>query len=72
MLTSVFALYYYAYVIKTMYFDKAESPYKFGLHSPVVTVIIIALVGVFLFGLMPEPVIRFASQIPMAWGFTGH
>lgn len=72
LLTSVFALYYYAYVIKTMYFDKAVSPYKFGLHSPVMVVIVLALVGVFLFGLMPEPIIRFASQIPLAWGFTGH
>jgi NADH-quinone oxidoreductase subunit N len=71
LLTSVFALYYYAHVIKTMYFDKAVSPYKFGIQSPVMVVVVIALVGVVLFGLMPEPIIRLASQIPSAWGLSG-
>jgi NADH-quinone oxidoreductase subunit N len=71
LLTSVFALYYYAYVIKTMYFDKAESPYEFGFKSPIVLVVMIALVGVFLFGLMPEPIMKLASALPSAWGFSG-
>ena len=72
LLTSVFALYYYAYVIKTMYFDKAESPYKFGMQSPVILVVLVGLVGVILFGLMPEPIMRLAEKIPAAWLLTGN
>ena len=69
LLTSVFALYYYANVIKTMYFSADESPYKLRFTPPALTVIMIGLVGVFLFGLYPSPVLEFASKIPEALGF---
>jgi len=69
MLTSVFALYYYANVIKTMYFSADESPYKLRFTPPALTVILIGLVGVILFGLYPEPVLEFTSKIPEALGF---
>jgi len=46
LLTSVFALYYYANVIKTMYFSADESPYKLRFTPPALTVILIGLVGV--------------------------
>lgn len=69
LLTSVFALYYYANVIKTMFFSTADSPYKLRFTLPVFTVIMIGLVGVFLFGLYPEPIMKFASEIPTSLGF---
>ncbi len=70
LLTSVFALYYYAGVIKAMYFAKDDSPYEFGLSSPVVIVVLICLVGVILFGLYPEPVMQLAGSISSSWGFA--
>lgn len=68
LITSVFALYYYANVIKTMYFTPDESPYKLPLSLPGSAVVLIGLVGVILFGLMPGPVMDFASAIPAAFG----
>jgi NADH:ubiquinone oxidoreductase subunit 2 (subunit N) len=65
----VFALYYYANVIKTMYFGKSEAPVKLALTPPVTAVIVIGLVGVILFGLYPSPIIDFASTIPLSYGF---
>jgi NADH:ubiquinone oxidoreductase subunit 2 (subunit N) len=70
LLTSVFALYYYAGPIKAMYFAKEDSPYKFGLASPVVLVVFICLIGVILFGVYPEPVMRLAENISSSWGFA--
>jgi NADH-quinone oxidoreductase subunit N len=72
LLTSVFALYYYANVIKLMFFSKEDSPYKFGLSSPMMLVIVIGLVGVFLFGLFPNPIMDLASKIPDSMGFIAH
>lgn len=70
LLTSVFALYYYAGVIKMMYFTKDESPYRIGMNSPVITVVVICLVGVILFGLYPSPVLDLAGNIAGSWGFV--
>jgi NADH-quinone oxidoreductase subunit N len=69
LLTSVFALYYYAYVIKTMYFAAEDSPYKIRFSVPALTVIAICLAGVVLFGLFPESVMQFANKIPLSYGF---
>lgn len=69
LLTSVFALYYYANVIKMMYFGKSESPVMVAFNPPAVAVIVIGLVGVILFGLYPAPVIDFARGIPLSYGF---
>lgn len=69
LLTTVFALYYYANVIKKMYFFKDESPYKVGFDAPSLTVVTIGLVGVFLFGLYPEPILKFAAGISTTFGF---
>ncbi|MCD6249630.1 MAG: NADH-quinone oxidoreductase subunit N [candidate division Zixibacteria bacterium] len=68
-LTTVFALYYYANVIKMMYFGKREDPPKITLNPPAVAVVVIGLVGVILFGLYPAPIIEFASNIPLSYGF---
>jgi len=69
LITSVFALYYYANVIRTMYFEANDNPAKLGFSIPVVSMIVICLIGVFVVGLNPEPIIRFASGIPLSYGF---
>ncbi|HVP06669.1 MAG TPA: NADH-quinone oxidoreductase subunit N, partial [Candidatus Acidoferrum sp.] len=72
LMTSVFALYYYAYVIKTMYFSSEDSPYKLGYAFPAMLVIAIGLIGVFVFGLFPQPILELAGKIPFSFGFIGH
>ncbi len=69
LITSVFALYYYANVMKAMYFTKTDTPLKVGLNIPALSVIVIGLIGVFLVGLYPEPIIDFAKDIPATSGF---
>ncbi|MEW5796311.1 MAG: NADH-quinone oxidoreductase subunit N [Candidatus Zixiibacteriota bacterium] len=69
LLTSVFALYYYANVIRLMYFGKRAEPVTMAFNPPAVAVILLGLVGVILFGLYPQPIIQFASQIPLSFGF---
>ena len=64
LVTSVFSLYYYANVIKQMYFSKDDSPYRLDCPAPATAVLIIGVVGVFLFGLFPEQVLQFAANIP--------
>ncbi|HQL25146.1 MAG TPA: NADH-quinone oxidoreductase subunit N, partial [candidate division Zixibacteria bacterium] len=63
LLTSVFALYYYARIIKAMYFAKEESPYRMEYTPPALAVLAIGLAGLFVFGLYPEPVLRLAADI---------
>jgi len=70
--TAVFSLYYYANVIKNMYFATEPSLYRVDFSVPAMSVIVIGLVGVFLFGLYPEPILRFASSIPLSFGFVPH
>jgi len=70
--TAVFSLYYYANVIKNMYFAAEPSLYRVDFSVPAISVIVIGLVGVFLFGLYPEPILRFASSIPLSFGFVPH
>ena len=69
LLTSVFALFYYANVIRAMYFESGESPRRIVFNPPALSVILIGLFGVLLFGLYPEPIIQFASGIPLSYGF---
>ncbi len=68
LLTSVFSLYYYAGVIKQMYFAKDASPYKISYTVPTVSVLAIGLAGVFLFGLYPDPILHFGAGIGSALG----
>ena len=70
LLTSVFALYYYANVIKTMYFTKEESPYTLPLSLPGSLVVLIGLAGVVFFGLYPSPIMKLASLIPLVFGIS--
>lgn len=67
--TSVFALYYYANVMKMMYFAKTDAPHKVKLSPMATSMVVIGLVGVVLLGLYPAPIVEFASQIPTVGGF---
>jgi NADH-quinone oxidoreductase subunit N len=69
LLTSVFSLYYYANVIKVMYFGKSPDPVRIAFDPPAVAVICIGLAGVIYFGLFPSSVLDFASRIPLSLGF---
>lgn len=68
LITSVFSLYYYANVIKEMYFSKTVSPYRLKPDAPAMTVIAIGLIGVILFGIYAEPILQMVSDIPAAAG----
>ncbi|MDH3890823.1 MAG: NADH-quinone oxidoreductase subunit N [candidate division Zixibacteria bacterium] len=68
LITAVFSLYYYANVIKQMYFSNAASPYSLKPDAPAVAVIAIGLIGVVLFGIYAEPILQFVSDIPSAAG----
>lgn len=68
LLTAVFSLYYYANVIKQMYFAKEPSPHKVTFNIPSLTVLLIGLAGLLVFGIYPEPVLHFASGIANSFG----
>lgn len=68
LVTAVFSLYYYANVIKQMYFSKEDSPYVLSCPAPAVAVLAIGLLGVVLFGLFPQTVLDYAIDIPAAFG----
>lgn len=72
LITSVFALFYYANVVKQMYFSKEESPYELKMTPPVATVVMVGVVGLILFGIFPESVLQFASGIAANFGFMVH
>ena len=63
LLTSVFSLYYYANVIKQMFFTKEASVYTMTYTIPSMSVLIIGVVGVLYFGLFPDSILEFARQI---------
>ncbi len=72
LLTAVFSLYYYANVIKAMYFYPDASPYKIKFTVPSYTVVVVGLAGVLLFGIYPEPILKLASYISLSFGFIPH
>ncbi len=69
LLTSVVALYYYANIIKQMYFAPQPAPYTVTFSAPIIIVLAAALCGVVIFGLFPEPILQFARNIPLSYGF---
>jgi NADH-quinone oxidoreductase subunit N len=64
LLTSVFALYYYANVIKSMFFAKEESSHKLSLAFPGSAIVVLGLIGILLFGLYPNLVLDLAGDVP--------
>ncbi|MBI5267229.1 MAG: NADH-quinone oxidoreductase subunit N [candidate division Zixibacteria bacterium] len=72
LVTSVVALYYYANIIKQMYFHDRPSTSPITFDAPMVMVLAVALCGVVVFGLFPEPVLQFARQIPPPYELFQH
>ncbi len=72
LLTSVFSLFYYTNVIKQMFFSREDSPYKISVAGPGLAVLLVGVIGVFLFGIFPEPVLDFAANISAAFGYVGN
>ncbi|MCP4705440.1 MAG: NADH-quinone oxidoreductase subunit N, partial [candidate division Zixibacteria bacterium] len=62
LLTSVVALYYYANVIKMMYFTKDGSDIKIDIHPAARLVLVLGVIGVIIFGIYPEPVLNLAME----------
>jgi NADH-quinone oxidoreductase subunit N len=60
LLTSVIALYYYANVIRMMYLSADPNPHHIVPSFPAGLVLTLAGLGVILFGLFPEPILRMA------------
>ena len=70
LLTSVFSLFYYANIIRLMYFSKEDSPYTISYSIPAAMVLGLCLVGVVISGVFPEPVLKYAAQISASFGFV--
>ena len=68
LLTAVFSLYYYANIIKQMYFSSEASAVEVKPGFPGTAVVLIGVVGVVLFGLYAEPVLEFVADLPTVVG----
>lgn len=60
LLTSVIALYYYANVIRVMYLSADPNPHHIVPSFPAGLVLTLAGLGVIVFGLIPEPILKMA------------
>jgi len=61
-LTSVIALYYYAGVVREMYFRKSEKEFSISVPFSLKLALFICVIGVLLAGLFPTPFIDAATQ----------
>ncbi len=69
-LTSVISLYYYANIVKQMYFNRTETTLaKARFDSPLVITLVLTVAGTILFGIFPESVIKFANSAFDAFPF---
>ncbi|MBN2225780.1 MAG: NADH-quinone oxidoreductase subunit N [candidate division Zixibacteria bacterium] len=69
LLTAVVSLYYYANIIKTMYFAPGESTIRINPSFPAKLVLLLGVVGVIIFGIFPGPVLEFARETAGVFGF---
>nr|MBN2278624.1 NADH-quinone oxidoreductase subunit N [candidate division Zixibacteria bacterium] len=69
LLTSVVALYYYANVLKMMYFSSETPSIKIKPPLPASIVLIIGVAGILIFGLFPEPIMNFALEAAKVFAF---
>jgi NADH-quinone oxidoreductase subunit N len=61
-LTSVIALYYYANIIKQMYFNRTETALtEAKFDTPLLITLVLTAAGTILFGMFPESIIKFTS-----------
>jgi NADH-quinone oxidoreductase subunit N len=69
LLTAVVSLYYYANVIKIMYFSPEDSGVSIKPPLPARIVLLIGAVGVILFGIFPGPIFDFALETAKVFAF---
>jgi NADH-quinone oxidoreductase subunit N len=69
LLTSVIALYYYANVVRMMYLSADPNPHHIVPSFPAGLVLALAGIGVILFGLMPEPILKLALAAASSFVF---
>ncbi len=62
LLTAVVSLYYYANVIKMMYFSSDNPDIKINIHPAARLVLVLGIIGIIIFGIYPEPVLKFAME----------
>jgi len=62
LLTAVVSLYYYANVIKLMYFSPDNSHVKINIHPAARLVLVLGVVGIIIIGIYPEPVLKIAME----------
>lgn len=62
LLTAVVSLYYYANVIRLMYFSADNSDLKITIHPAAKLVLVMGVIGVIIFGIYPEPILNFAME----------
>jgi NADH-quinone oxidoreductase subunit N len=69
LLTAVVSLYYYANVIKTMYFSPVTPDIKIKPPLSANIVLILSIVGLVVFGIYPGPIIKFALGAAKVFAF---
>jgi NADH-quinone oxidoreductase subunit N len=70
LLTSVVALYYYANVVRLMYFVADTNPHHITPSFPAGLVLTLACAGVVIFGIIPQPILQLALNAASVFIFN--
>ena len=68
-LTSVVSLYYYMGVVREMYFNKAKEETKISIPFGLKLALFISVLGVFLVGLYPNPILQITSKAALIFQY---
>ncbi len=69
-LTSVIALFYYANIIKQMYFNRQETKLARAVYDrPLALTLVLTTLGTIAVGVYPEPIVRFATEAVRVFPF---
>lgn len=69
LLTAVVSLYYYVLVVKMMYFSSETPTFQIKPSFPANLVLLLGVVGLFLFGIYPSPILDFALETAKVFAF---
>jgi NADH-quinone oxidoreductase subunit N len=69
LLTAVVSLYYYANVIKMMYFAPETPTLKINPSFPAKLVLLLGAAGVIIFGIFPGPILNMAGEAAKLFAF---
>ncbi|UCG60466.1 MAG: NADH-quinone oxidoreductase subunit N [Candidatus Zixiibacteriota bacterium] len=67
-LTAVFSLFYYANVMRLMFFSNEEPRHKITYSVPALCVLLLGLAGIVVFGIYAEPILKLVRTIPADFG----